>query len=374
MTTFVLDARSIRDHFPGIGRYAYRLALALADFFPEYTLRVLSDSRARNSRFDLEALWARPNVERVDARANFFSWREQRLAFDARVTARANAFHSPYYALPYALSVPKIVTLADVTPLVWRAEMPNAFKRVAYRALNQLAARRAQMIITFSDASRAELERILKIPRAKISIVPLAADENFTPPTCAEIQRAHDALTLPEKYALYVGSNKPHKNLPRLVEAWSQVESDTVLVIAGVWDARYPQVRELVARLNLNDRVLFRHNLAERALPALIGGAQLFIFPSAHEGFGLPPLEALACGAPVACARVSSLPEVVGDAAFFFDAADTQNIAQTLSDALNDAAARDTFRARGLARAAQFSWERVARETMRVYQHARAKT
>lgn len=374
MTAIILDARSIQDHFPGIGRYAFRLACALAHFFPDDQFRILHDPRVRNTRFDLDALFARRNVERADAPANFFSPAEQRLAFDARVTTHANVFHSPYYALPYTLSIPKIVTLADVTPLVLHDEMPSALKRLMYRALNQLAARRAQAIITFSEASRQDLERVLKIPRAKMSVIPLAADDSFAPKSATEIERVRAELNLPKNYALYVGSNKPHKNLPHLVEAWSRIEKGAVLVIAGAWDARYPQAKASAARLRLGERILFRHNIVEKTLPALIGGAQLFVFPSAHEGFGLPPLEALACGTPVACARVSSLPEVVGDAAFFFDAANSQNIAQVLADALNDKNARDTLRARGMRRAQTFSWERVARETMRVYRNAQSKT
>jgi alpha-1,3-rhamnosyl/mannosyltransferase len=368
MATFILDARSMQDHFPGIGRYAFHLARALAHYFPQDTFRLLYNARAINSRFDLRALWARPNVERVAVNAKYFSLAEQRLAVDARVTTRGDAFHSPYYALPFALAVPKIVTLADLTPLVLPQEMPSALRRVAYRFLNQAAARRAQAVLTFSDASRADLERILKIPRAKISIVPLAADESFAPQPVSEIARVRHTLALPEKYALYVGSNKPHKNLPRLVEAWNQVESDAVLVIAGAWDARYPEAQSLTAKFDLQERVLYRHSIAENDLPALYSGAACFVFPSVHEGFGLPPLEAMACGAPVACAYASSLPEVVGDAALFFEPRQIQDIARALSELLNDETLRARLRERGMARARQFSWERVARETRQVYQ------
>jgi alpha-1,3-rhamnosyl/mannosyltransferase len=368
MATFILDARSVQDHFPGIGRYTFRLACALADFFPDYRFRLLYDARVRNTRFDVASLFARANVERVDARAKFFSVAEQRLALDARISTDANAYHSPYYALPFLLRVPAIVTLADVTPLVLHSEMPNPFKRLVYLVFNQIAARRAQAVITFSNASRADLERVLQIQRAKISVVPLAADETFAPAPPTEIERVRNALGLPEKYVLYIGSNKPHKNLPRLIEAWARVESDTALVIAGAWDARYPQAERIAARLNLGERVLFRRAIAEADLPAVISGAQWFVFPSVHEGFGLPPLEAMACGAPVICSNASSLPEVVGDAALLFDPIRIQDIARVLSDALNDARVREHLRARGLERARQFSWQRVARETMRVYE------
>lgn len=373
MSTFILDARSIQDHFPGIGRYAFRLACALADFFPEYHLRVLHDARAHNTRFDLQALFARPNVERVNVSANFFSLGEQRLAFNRALVANANVWHSPYYALPFGLSIPSVVTLADLTPLVLPGEMPSGFKRVVYRALNAMAARRARAIITFSRASRLDLGRVLHIPRAKIFVVPLAADETFSPAPMLEIERVRAALGLPQIYVLYLGSNKPHKNLPRLVEAWAQVEHNAVLVIAGAWDERYPEAKTIAARLGLGERVLFRHAIAERDLPALISGARLFVFPSAHEGFGLPPLEAMACGAPVACANASSLPEVVGDAAQLFDPYAAADIARALSNVLGNENLRATLRERGAERARQFSWERVARETMRVYEQVAGK-
>lgn len=367
MATFVLDSRSIQDHFPGIGRYAYRLAEALANYFPQDTFRLLFDPRIKNTRFDMAPLWARRNVEPIEVHADFFSFAEQRLAFYASITARAAAFHSPYYALPLALPIPKIVTLADVTPLVLPNEMPGRFKRMAYRLLNQSAARRAREIITFSDASRADLERVLNVPRSRIHVVPLAADESFTPQASANIARLRRELALPARYALYLGSNKPHKNLPRLVEAWAHVESDAALVLAGAWDARYPQALEIAARSLAEERVLFRHNIAEADLPALVSGAAIFVFPSVYEGFGLPPLEAMACGVPIACARVSSLPEVVGDSAFFFEPTDPLNIAEVLSRALQDESRRAQLRAQGLERARLFSWERAARETMRVY-------
>lgn len=373
MFTCILDARSIQDHFPGIGRYAFRLCCALADFFPEHRFRVLHDARARNTRFELAALFVRPNVERVDVQANFFSLAEQCLAFHQRLGAQANVWHSPYYALPLALSIPAVVTLADLTPLVLRGEMPNAFKRPAYRVLNAAAARRARAVITFSHASRLDLERILGIPRAKISIVPLAADETFAPAPIMEIERVRATLSLPPDYVLYVGSNKPHKNLPHLVQAWARVASDARLVIAGAWDERYPEAKTIAARLGLNERVLFRHAVAERDLPALISGAQLFVFPSVHEGFGLPPLEAMACGTAVACAHASSLPEVVGDAAYVFDPFDVPEMARAMSNVLGDENLRVALRDRGAQRAQQFSWRRVARETMRVYEQVASK-
>lgn len=367
MPTFILDARTIQDHFPGIGRYAFRLACALAEFFPDDRFRLLHDAAAQNTRFNLAPLFAYTNVQRVNVRAKFFSIPEQGLALTSELMAQANAWHSPYYALPLRLSIPSVVTLADLTPLVLAGEMPSALKRLIYRTLNYTAARRAQEVITFSSASRLDLERVLGIPHSKIFVVPLAADETFSPAPASQIERVRAALQLPQNYVLYVGSNKPHKNLARLIEGWAKVETNAVLVISGAWDSRYSQVKEMSARWSLDKRVLFRPGIAENDLPALMSGAQLFVFPSVHEGFGLPPLEAMACGVPVACANASSLPEVVGEAAYLFDPFNVQDIADALSNALNDVNLRLGLRERGLQQAKKFSWERVARETMRVY-------
>ncbi|HZQ07234.1 MAG TPA: glycosyltransferase family 1 protein, partial [Anaerolineae bacterium] len=266
--------------------------------------------------------------------------------------------------------LPLIVTLEDVTPLVIPQEMPNAAKRLAYRMLNQLAAQRARQVITLSQAARDDLVKQLHLSHDKITVIPLATFDTFQPATPREIDRVRNALKLPARYVLYLGVNKPHKNLLRLVQAWRKIQTNAVLVLAGQWDARFPEVQELVVRENLEDCVLFRHNIAEADLAPLLSGATAFVFPSLHEGFGLPPLEAMACGTPVVCANASSLPEVVGEAAILFNPLAVSAIEQALERILEDANLQAKLREKGLQRAQQFSWERTARETRRVYELA----
>jgi alpha-1,3-rhamnosyl/mannosyltransferase len=174
-----------------------------------------------------------------------------------------------------------------------------------------------------------------------------------------------------------VGSNKPHKNLPRLVEAWATMPATVdrqaaALVIAGHWDARYPEARRLAEERGLTGRVRFLGPVAEVDLPALYGGAELLAFPSLYEGFGLPVLEAMASGSPVLCSHSSSLLEVAGDAAILVDPLDVSAIAAGLARALGDPALRRELRLAGLARAAMFSWERTAQLTLDVYRRVSA--
>ncbi len=367
MTGIFLDGRTIQDHFPGIGRYAFQLAHALGATFPEQRLRVAIDAGARNTRFERRALSTMPNLELVSVHTRLMSPGEQLLGRQNELVRDMSVWHSPFYTFPLTVQLPLVVTLADLTPLILPVEMPSAARRFIYRMLNRLAARRANAVITFSNASRADLVRMLQLAHAKISVIPLAADPAFQPASTAHIQSVRERLGLAESYALYVGSNKPHKNLPRLVQAWAEVKTETVLVLAGVWDARYPQTKELVARLDLERRVLFRHDISERDLPALMSGARVFVFPSVHEGFGLPPLEAMACGTPVACANASSLPEVVGDAALLFNPFEPSDIARVLGQILDDTHLRASLQEAGMRRARDFSWERTAVDTMAVY-------
>jgi alpha-1,3-rhamnosyl/mannosyltransferase len=177
--------------------------------------------------------------------------------------------------------------------------------------------------------------------------------------------------------------NKPHKNIVRLVEAWKVVTgspdlrglrdlgglegSAPQLVLAGREDPRYPEARQAVQRLGLADSVRFLGDVAENDMPALYSGALLFVFPSLYEGFGLPPLEAMACGAPVVCSTTPALLEIAGDAAMTVDPLDSQDMAQAMIRVLGDSALREQMRRRSLAQAARFSWRRTAIETLAEY-------
>lgn len=363
-----LDARCVADHFPGIGRYVYNLARALAALGAGHRLLLIHSPALPNTRHDMAALAALPGVELVPTDARLFRLGEQRAIPALLRRLRPDIYHAPYYIRPYApLPCPSVTTLYDAIPHIFPHEVsPRA--RLLFGALTRLAARASRHLITISASARHDLCAAYGIDPSRITVTPLAADARFCPdPPQAEAALARHGLR--PGYVLAVGSNKPHKNLPLLVEAYAALGDDAPpLVLAGHWDARYPQAREAAERLGLAQRVRFLSGVAEADLPALYAGAAVFAFPSRYEGFGLPPLEAMACGTPVVCGDVSSLPEVVGDAARLVRPLAAQPLAHALRHLLASPEQRAQLRQRGLAQAASFTWESTARRTLALYE------
>lgn len=366
----VLDGRSIADHFPGIGRYVYNLARGVGELAPPHRLFVLHNPDQANTRYDMSVLAQHANVELIDTSARPFSPAEQWRIPALLRQLRADLYHAPYYVRPYVgLPCPSVTTLYDAIPQLFPTEV--SFRaRLLFGTLTRLAARSSSRILTISASAGGDLARLYGFDPAKITVTPLAADERFRPQSAETIQQLRSKYSLPKRYMLSLASNKPHKNLPLLIESFALLQRSNAptLVLAGHWDARFPGARAEAERSGLQAQIRFLPNVANEDLPALYAGAELFVFPSRYEGFGLPPLEALAVGTPVICGDHSSLPEVVGDAALFVDVADAAAIANGMQALLNNAAKRAELRARGFEQAARFSWQRTAQQTLQIYE------
>ncbi|RLC80643.1 MAG: glycosyltransferase family 1 protein [Chloroflexi bacterium] len=372
--TCILDARTVTHHFPGIGRYVVNLAQAMKALLAEGERLILLRDSASPSPWDLGALEGE-KLRVIDVPIPPFSLRQQWVIPRLLHRFQASLYHSPYYLMPYRSGVPTVVTIYDFIPLLYPTYF-SFLNRLIFRWATILALRVSAVAIVLSQATARDLRRFFAQYISRVEIIPAASDPRFRPQPAGEVERIRRKYAISEGYILYLGINKPHKNLTRLIEAWAQICKWRVasgkwqLIIAGAWDPRYPEPKQRAEELGLGDSVRFLGPVPEDDLPALYAGATLFVFPSLYEGFGLPVLEAMACGTPVACSNASSLPEVVGDAALTFDPADSSAIARAITRVLADAELRQVLRERGLAQAAGFSWERTAAKTLEVYRRA----
>jgi glycosyltransferase involved in cell wall biosynthesis len=261
-----------------------------------------------------------------------------------------------------------VVTAHDVIMLALPEHRGGALYR-SYTWLALAAARRATAIVADSNATAIDLERYARIPRSKTTVVQLGRDEDLRPAGDTEMIRIRQKYGLPERFLLYLGGFDNRKNLVLLFKALGKIQDDLPLAVAGQPPAPspplYPDVAAAAAPLG--DRVRWLGRVPEDEKAALYSAATAFVWPSRYEGFGLPPLEAMACGTPVICADASSVPEVTGNAALLVRPDDLESLVSAIDRVLDDAALRDKLREKGLRRAAELTWEKTARETLDVY-------
>ncbi|NUM44920.1 MAG: glycosyltransferase family 4 protein [Anaerolineales bacterium] len=366
---FCLDARTATDHFPGIGRYVSNLARAMGDQLAEGEQLIVFRSPAQ-TRWTLPTSRA-GQVSLIETPVSPFGLGQQFILPRMLKANGVDVYHSPYYLMPYVPGVPTVVTLYDLIPQLF-PQVVSAQVRLLFQVATRLALRAADQVVTISEASRRDLLAAYRLNPARVTAIPLAPDPVFHPQPDAETARVREKFGLPERFGLYLGINKPHKNLARLVDAWAQVRTDAPLVIAGAWDERYPQVKEQAAALG--DRVKFLGPVSNADQPGLYAAATVFVFPSLYEGFGLPVIEAMACGTAVVCANTSSLPEAAGGAAVLFDPTRVDDLAAALGRVLEDEGVRAAMREKGVVQARQFTWARVALKTLEIYRAFSHKT
>jgi glycosyltransferase involved in cell wall biosynthesis len=251
--------------------------------------------------------------------------------------------------------------------------LPNRLAYAYARAQMWAAARRSDCILTVSEASKRDILHLFNVPPEKIVVVYNAIDSHFSvTPSDEAVARVRERYQLDHQFILYVGNIKPHKNLVRLIEAFDRLRrggfEDLKLLIIGDQISKLPALRRAVHRHKLHKQVRFLGYLSDDQLAILYRLASAFVFPSLYEGFGLPPLEAMASGTPVVTSNVSSLPEVVGDAAVLVNPYDVDAIVDGVRRVLTDPALAADMRRKGIERAREFSWERSVAKTWAVYQ------
>ncbi len=351
----------------GSGQYTHHLlkALAKADPTNEYVL-INPTSKIRNPQF-VESV-----VEPSALRNLWKLWFEQ-MSFPL-ACRHLDLAHVPYFAPPLFPTVPTVVTIHDLIPLILPAYRGSLLVRL-YTQLVAVASRRAKAIITVSQASQRDIVHHLHVPPERVYVTYEAAGEAFQPVEDeTQLAAIRQKYGLPERYLLYLGGFDQRKNVPVLLKAFALLarrQPQVRLVIAGQVPARdsplFPDPRCLTGKLGLDDKVVFTGWVPEEDKPALLSGATAFVFPSLYEGFGLPAIEALACGTPVIASNRTSLPEVVGDGGILVEPTDAEALAEAMELLLVDEALRGEWRQKALVQAARFSWEQTAQDTLAVY-------
>ncbi len=360
-----IDARKLHDF--GIGTYIRNLLrhLARIDTTSEYVLLCYEGD------LDVAATLG-PNFRTVLEPSPNYSFREQFHVPWILRREQPDVYHAPHYVLPSAVRCPSVVTIHDCIHLRFPQYLPNRAAYFYARATMWAAARQADAILTVSEASKLDILRYCKVPEQKVVVVHNAIDERFsTVPDAEDVARVRERYQLTHGFILYVGNIKPHKNLVRLIEAFARVRrgphEDLKLLIIGDQISKLPALRLAVHHHKLHKHVRFLGYIPDETLSVLYRLAAAFVFPSLYEGFGLPPLEAMACGAPVVTSNTSSLPEVAGDAAVLVDPYSVDAIVEGIERVIDDPAFAAELRRRGPLRAREFSWERSVAKTHDLY-------
>lgn len=293
---------------------------------------------------------------------------------------KADIFLSPYIKAPIFSPCPYMTTIHDLLFLVtpeytgWRYKPYNEVFKIFGKAVS----RRAAAIIADSESSKRDIIKIFGVPEQKIRVIPLGISEEYKPVIDRGlVENIKNNYGITGRYLLYIGNFKPHKNIGRLIEAFAGVIknpilipplqkegeggfSDLKLVFGGKRDRFVPSLEELAEKLGIRDKIIFTDFINDEDLPALYSGAEIFVCPSLYEGFGLPVLEAMACGTPVICSNTTSLPEVAGDAGILINPEDIKSITSAIITLLKDDKHRENVKKRGLERAKEFTVEKYS--------------
>ncbi len=364
MARIGIDARLTHYRQGGISQYIYHLIREYAE------LESANDFLILHSRKDRRDLALAPNQSRISC------WtpphhRLERLALAVEIfPLRLDLLHSPDFIPPYNGSHRSVITVHDLTFLHYPEFLTTESRRY-YNQQIESAVARADHILTDSEATRSDVLDMLHTPPHKVTTVLLGIGGEFHPVEEAAIKAFAAIHNLPRGYILFVGTFEPRKNLDGLLCAYAQLRADLKdappLVLAGQRGWLYEDLFALCEQLDLGSHVIWLENLPHMDLPALYSGASVLCLPSFYEGFGFPPLEAMACGTPTVVSNRASLPEIVGEAGLLCEPNDPDSIADAIRCVLTDSTLAKELRRRGLIQSATFSWRETAQQTLAIY-------
>jgi glycosyltransferase involved in cell wall biosynthesis len=360
-----IDARKLRDF--GIGTYIRNILVELSrlDRDTEYVVLCRPDD------VDAGEVLGR-NFRMVPETAATYSVAEQFKIPLSLAREGVRLVHEPHYVLPPLLRCRSVVTIHDCIHLMFPEYLPNRLAYYYAKGSMWTASRKADRILTVSEASKKDILRFFNVAPEKVEVIYNAIDERFLAPANPErMELVRQRYQLDHPFVLYVGNIKPHKNIERLIDAFGRARTqgpdNLKLIIIGDEISKYPALRQSVHRHKLDKHVRFLGFQPMETLAAFYRLARAFVFPSLYEGFGLPPLEAMACGTPVVTSNVSSLPEIAGGAALLVDPYEEEAIANAIVRAVTDETLRAELIAKGVQRAHTFSWTHSVKKIHDIY-------
>jgi glycosyltransferase involved in cell wall biosynthesis len=362
-----IDARKLKDF--GIGSYIRNMleAIARRPESEDYRFRVYA------RRADRDAVPALPPhfaVAEEDspgyslAELTSFAWRLRR--------DRLDLFHATHYVLPPFTRARAVVTIHDIIHLLYPQFLPNRIAYLYARLMIRRALQRAARIITVSYNSKRDLVDYFSVAPSRIEVIYNGVSPRFSPEIASgQRDAAAKRYGLKRPYLLFLGGEKPHKNVQNVVRAFAEARRQTsmphVLVLAGPMPANPARLEALISALDLREHIVRTGVVPEEDLPAIYAGADVFVYPTLYEGFGLPVIEAMACGTPVLTSSTSALQEVAGGYAYLADPMDIDAIARGIVTLTTDQKIRSDYRELGLKRSLDFSWDKAAERTLEVY-------
>ncbi len=361
-----IDARMLGN--TGIGRYIQNIIEKIDRLAPgeniKLTIFLNSGDEKYIGRLDHAALM------HSLIHTNIYSIKEQIMLAYYLSALKPDLVHFPNFNVSLKKKFPFVVTIHDLMYLKYPGACQNILARFYAAFMIGFACRQARLIITDSQYSKQDLMNTIHVPETKIRVIYLAVAPKYQPVKDPKSQLAK--YNLPEKYILYVGKHDKRKNIPALITAFSKSQAiqEYKLVITGRKDLCRTEIYEIIKTLNMGENIVFTDYVMEEDLPALYTQAGLLAFPSSFEGFGLPILEAMACGTPVVCSNATAVPEIAGDAAMIINPADTAGFANTIDQVLTDQVLRRQLKEKGLQRARKFTWEKTVEEHIKVYKEA----
>lgn len=364
-----IEARWITYNKTGFGNYALNLLKELGNIDDKNEFLVYL-----NSDFSNNEIFSKPNFKKRVIKTPPGIYKHISIPLDIITKKRKfDFFHFLYNAPSLLLPCPFILTIHDVS----YKYIPNMLSKRNLLSINTqllLNAKKASKIITVSESSKKDIINFYKIPEEKIKVIYEGVDDSFRPMNGDQERRGIvEKYGLPSKFLLYVGTYLPHKNLETLLYAYHELRRNQkisqVLVLAGKKGRNYDVISHLISKLCLDKDVKTIGFVRDEDLPYIYNLSDLFIFPSIYEGFGLPLLEAMACGVPVISSDTSCLPEIGGNAALYFSPKEIEELARKIFSVITNKNLRNDLIARGFRRAKLFSWKTMAEKTLHLYQN-----